>query len=358
MSNSYTWVQWNKHKKVYDLVVLAGVAGYLLAFIAVSSIVWSGEHAVSMMTLLIRATGTCAIVMLHLILAIGPLSRLWPTRFAPLLYNRRHLGVMMFAVALVHSALALLWYGGFGTVNPFSAMLTLNTNYTSVKGFPFELLGMLALVILFFMAATSHDFWLNNLSPRWWKTLHMGVYAAYALAVLHVALGAVQSERSTVYPVLLGAGLMGLAALHLSAGIRETRRDRRVEGRSSDTPGWVDVASVHDIPTDRAKIVIPKMGCAKVAVFRHGDALSAVANVCAHQGGPLGEGKVIDGCITCPWHGYQYLPHNGQSPPPFTEKIPTYELRIVGERVLLNTRPLSPGTPVEPAKIGVKHDGR
>ena len=26
----------------------------------------------------------------------------------------------------------------------------------------------------------------------------------------------------------------------------------------------------------------------------------------------------MDGCITCPWHGYQYLPHNGQSPPPFT----------------------------------------
>jgi hypothetical protein len=24
--------------------------------------------------------------------------------------------------------------------------------------------------------------------------------------------------------------------------------------------------------------------------------------------GPLGEGKIIDGCVTCPWHGYQYLP--------------------------------------------------
>mgnify|MGYP003753304843 CR=1 FL=1 len=46
-------------------------------------------------------------------------------------------------------------------------------------------------------------------------------------------------------------------------------------------------------------------------------------NVCKHQMGPLGEGKIIDGCITCPWHGYQYLPANGQSPPPFTEMVKT-----------------------------------
>jgi nitrite reductase/ring-hydroxylating ferredoxin subunit len=58
----------------------------------------------------------------------------------------------------------------------------------------------------------------------------------------------------------------------------------------------------------------------------------------------LGEGKIVDGCITCPWHGYQYLPGNGQSPPPFKEKVSTYDLRINGSEVWLNPKPFPEGT--------------
>ena len=43
-------------------------------------------------------------------------------------------------------------------------------------------------LILFLMAATSHDFWLVVCTPRVWKGLHMAVYAAYALLVGHVGL--------------------------------------------------------------------------------------------------------------------------------------------------------------------------
>ena len=88
-----------------------------------------------------------------------------------------------------------------------------------------------------------------------------------------------------------------------------------------------------------------------MAIFKYDGKLSAVNNVCRHQGGPLGEGKVIDGCITCPWHGYQYLPGNGQSPPPFTEKVETYQLKLEGDQILLDPKPNEPGTPVEPIEI-------
>ncbi len=64
-----------------------------------------------------------------------------------------------------------------------------------------------------------------------------------------------------------------------------------------------------------------------------------------------GRGKIIDGCITCPWHGWAYRPQDGQSPPPFTEKIATYRVRVEKRRILLNPKPLSPGTPVEPARF-------
>lgn len=43
-----------------------------------------------------------------------------------------------------------------------------------------------------------------------------------------------------------------------------------------------------------------------IAVFRHAGAWYAVDGMCAHQGGPLADGVVRDGCVTCPWHGWQY----------------------------------------------------
>lgn len=352
MSVKYTWVQWNRHKRIYDACVLLFVVLFLAAYVGVSAMTTPAGQSTSPLILLIRATGSCAVVMLHVILAIGPLARLFPSRFAPLLYNRRHFGVALFFVALLHAAAQTLWYASFGRVDPLKALLTMNTRIDSWVGLPFEWFGMVALTILFFMAATSHDFWLNNLSPRWWKALHMGVYVAYASVVIHVALGAIQAERSVVYPLLVGGGAAALMGLHVAAGLREVAFDRRAIAGS--TRGWIDVASVDDIPRDRAKVVKLEAG-ERVAVFRHGEAgdrFSAVQSVCAHQGGPLGEGKVVDGCITCPWHGYQYRPEDGQSPPPYTEKIATYAVRIQGRRVMLDPKPNAPGTPVKPATIG------
>ena len=47
--------------------------------------------------------------MLTMILSIGPLARL-DRRFLPLLYNRRHFGVLTFLVAALHVCLMLDWY--------------------------------------------------------------------------------------------------------------------------------------------------------------------------------------------------------------------------------------------------------
>jgi nitrite reductase/ring-hydroxylating ferredoxin subunit/DMSO/TMAO reductase YedYZ heme-binding membrane subunit len=335
---------------VYDAILIGGVGLYLLVFLGAGSIMYTGDRAISAPILLMRALGTCAIIMLHIILAIGPLHRL-DARFAPLLYNRRHFGVTMFLVALAHGALATLFYGAFGDANPLLAVAAGYGFDGPVWTWPFEIFGIGALAILFLMAATSHDFWLKNLTPRWWKWLHMSVYLAYGLLALHVTFGALQSERSGLYPILLGAGAVILVALHLAAGLKEARRDAAALGLGrAAPPDWVDACALDDIPEDRAAVVCLK-GHERVAIFRHDGAISAISNVCAHQGGPLGEGKIVNGCVTCPWHGYQYLAHNGQSPPPFAEKVPTYRVRIEGRRILLNPEALAPGTPVESARF-------
>lgn len=348
MSVGYTWVQWSHHKRVYDAVMVSGAAAYIALFVAISKFAWRGDRAISDEIVLMRAVGSCVIVLLHVILCLGPLARLSP-RFLPLMYNRRHLGVMTFLIALVHGAVAVGYYHGFGDLNPLVSLLSMNTNFGSLSAFPFQLLGLGALVILFLMAATSHDFWLKNLSASVWKSLHMLVYVAYGLLVGHVALGALQSDRGMAGPVAMGAGLLLVSGLHVVAGLREARRDVGVALAREEDGEWVSVGAAESIKEDRARVVCAAGG-ERIAVFRSKDKISAVANVCAHQGGPLGEGKIVDGCVTCPWHGWQYRAADGCSPPPFQEKIATYRVRVVRGEVLVNVAALPPGTAVEPAQ--------
>lgn len=349
MSVGYRPVQWNGYKLRYDAVVGTAITAYLAAFMTVGSLVWKGQHALSPEILAIRAFGTCAIVLLHLVLCIGPLCRL-NKRFLPILYNRRHLGVMMFGIALLHGVLSLGFYHGFADISPVISLLSSNAQYRSVSAFPFEILGVLALLILFLMAATSHDFWLANLTPRVWKALHMSVYFAWGLLVLHISLGVMQSESSLLYPVLVGFGIIIVTSLHLIAGWKETREN------GPEKADWTDACAIDDLTDGHGKVVsLPSGG--RAAVFRNGNAFSAISNVCAHQGGPLGEGRIIDGCVTCPWHGYQYRAQDGCAPPPFTEKLPTYPLRIRAGRVEIRTSAEPAGTAIEPVRLGEIHNG-
>jgi sulfoxide reductase heme-binding subunit YedZ len=167
-----------------------------------------------------------------------------------------------------------------------------------------------------------------------------------------VTLGALQSERSPLLAGILGAGLATVATLHVAAAMKDRPADR--ERAAAD--GFVEVCPVERIPENRAVVVTA--GGERVAVFRYGGRISAISNVCRHQGGPLGEGKIVDGCVTCPWHGYQYLPDTGASPPPFTEKVAAYRTRVVDGKAFVHRCALAPGTRVEPAVIEERERAR
>jgi nitrite reductase/ring-hydroxylating ferredoxin subunit/DMSO/TMAO reductase YedYZ heme-binding membrane subunit len=346
MSVRFVPVSWTPAKWVYDIVLVGGIGLYLLAFFR-----WGGSAtptAIDEQTLAIRAYGTCAFVLLTLVLAIGPLARL-DRRFLPLLYNRRHFGVMVFAVAAAHAAAVLDWYFAYSSVGPWQAMLAADTVSGHWKGVPFIPFGLVALLILAVMAATSHDFWLAFLGPPLWKTLHMAVYAAYALVVTHVALGALQDAREVGLAVVVAISCITVVGLHLAAGLASCRQDAARLRLAGEDPSWIDVGPADAIPEGGSLVVRPGESEA-VAIFNDAGLLSAVSHLCAHQNGPLGEGRIIDGCVVCPWHGYQYRLADGRAPPPFTEKIATYGLATRDGRLLLDPRPHPPGTFVEPVR--------
>src|SRR5438067_9301183 len=181
--------------------------------------------------MLMRACDTAEFLLLHIILCISPLCRL-NSKFLPQLYNRRHAGVTLFTLGLVHAALVVLTYHAGGDTNPILSIFQGSPLNGSVSGVPFQPFGFFALLILFLMAATSHDFWLANLSAPVWKSLHMLVYVAYALLVLHVTFGALQGERSPLYIVAVALGLVTVLGLHITAARREIAVDRETDSRS------------------------------------------------------------------------------------------------------------------------------
>lgn len=67
---------------------------------------------------------------------------------------------------------------------------------------------------------------------------------------------------------------------------------------------WMRVAQSGEVAEGTAIEAV--LGKNIVAVFRCEGHLTAIDGMCAHQGGPLAEGDVADGCVTCPWHGWQY----------------------------------------------------
>jgi nitrite reductase/ring-hydroxylating ferredoxin subunit/DMSO/TMAO reductase YedYZ heme-binding membrane subunit len=412
MSVNYVAVQWNRQKRLYDFTLAGGVLLFLGSFVGVSKALFP------LMTdeiLLLRAFGAGAFSLLHVILCIGPLCRLDP-RFLPLLYNRRHAGVTCFLLGLIHAVLVIITYHAGGDTNPIVSIFTSTPLRASPDSLPFQAFGFVSLFILFLMAATSHDFWLANLTAPVWKALHMAVYGAYGLLVLHVTFGVLQAETSPVMAVSTAAGFVMVIGLHLFAGAKERASDGPLVNRKStvgselsspspwpspsgrggdhrqasacpqtlgvragdtcaslsigeragvrgkeaadnrqrhellkDEVAFVDACSVADIPENRARIVC--LSGERVAIFKYDGKISVVSNVCQHQNGPLGEGKILEGCITCPWHGYQYQPEDGASPAPFTEKVPTFRVQVRDGRVFVDPNPLPAGTRVEPALL-------
>ncbi|MFN7130455.1 MAG: Rieske (2Fe-2S) protein, partial [Myxococcales bacterium] len=77
-------------------------------------------------------------------------------------------------------------------------------------------------------------------------------------------------------------------------------------------PTYVSIARLSDIPADRGLQVA--YGEHRLAVFRIGDAVHVIDNVCPHRAGDLAEGDLSGTVVYCPLHAWAFDVRTGQAP--------------------------------------------
>lgn len=89
------------------------------------------------------------------------------------------------------------------------------------------------------------------------------------------------------------------------------------------------VAVLPEVALEEGKPARVELRGTPIVLVRKEQQVFALGDTCAHQGGPLSEGKVEDTTISCPWHGSVYCLETGQvERGPSTFDQPVYEARI------------------------------
>jgi 3-phenylpropionate/trans-cinnamate dioxygenase ferredoxin subunit len=98
---------------------------------------------------------------------------------------------------------------------------------------------------------------------------------------------------------------------------------------------FVKAGKVSEVPPGRVKVV--EIGDEDVALCNVSGEILAVANVCTHDQGPLGEGYLLGDEIECPRHGARFNVRTGAVKTlPAIIPIPTFEVRIEGDDILVD----------------------
>jgi nitrite reductase/ring-hydroxylating ferredoxin subunit/uncharacterized membrane protein len=166
--------------------------------------------------------------------------------------------------------------------------------------------------------------------PRMVATLHATLNTlAIVLYVVSLALRLADPDGDRLIAIvvaLAGYGLLTAGAwvggeIVYALGNMVNRHAWRFGGKA----GWIklDVSEVPEGVPTRAKA-----GAQNLLLVREGDTIHALHDVCAHAGGPLSEGRIVDGCIECPWHLSRYELASGRRVAgPTTFDQPRYEVR-------------------------------
>lgn len=203
------------------------------------------------------------------------------------------------------------------------------------------LLGVLT--ILAAAVAGLADYSDTDGTPRLRATVHATLMVtALVLFVVSLVLRAGDPADRTIPIVLVVVGylVMSLSAaiggdLVYLIGTNVNRHAWRGAGAK-----WLplDLGELPDIPEGGPTKA--KAGINTLVLVRSGDRIEALHETCAHAGGPLAEGRLVDGCIECPWHGSRFRLANGHvARGPAMYDQPAYEVRRGGAGWEVRRRP-------------------
>jgi nitrite reductase (NADH) small subunit len=91
------------------------------------------------------------------------------------------------------------------------------------------------------------------------------------------------------------------------------------------------ILALSDLTVGQSQCV--KTGGKEIALFRLEDGFYAIDNTCPHKGGPLSEGFVQNGQVTCPWHQWQFNLSDGACPAVPGRPIKAYPVEIKDDAV-------------------------
>ena len=98
---------------------------------------------------------------------------------------------------------------------------------------------------------------------------------------------------------------------------------------------WRLIGTIDDIPQQGARCVTN--GDMKIAVFRTAaDDIFALEDKCPHKNGPLSQGIVHDGCVTCPLHNWVISLSSGTAQGADEGRTATFPVRVDGRDIYLN----------------------
>ncbi len=108
-------------------------------------------------------------------------------------------------------------------------------------------------------------------------------------------------------------------------------------------PGFIRVAQITDVKEGTAKVFT--VGEVRIALCNVEEKFYAIADICTHDGGPLGEGELDDCQIECPRHGARFDVRTGKALClPAVINVPTYPVEVRDSEIFVNCHPAAVGS--------------
>lgn len=116
---------------------------------------------------------------------------------------------------------------------------------------------------------------------------------------------------------------------------------------NAETPAWIDVGALDEIPRLGARVVRTATG--DIAVFRTADdEVFALRDSCPHKGGPLSQGIVYGKRVACPLHNWSVELDSGKAVAPDSGCTGSYPVRLEEGRIYLCPNPHAATTSPKP----------